>query len=47
MGNMLQVQDFKVLFYLLCMEQVDDQLWIVAAAFALDLFDDELGITFH
>jgi hypothetical protein len=29
------------------MEQVDDQLWIIAAAFALDLLDDQLGITFH
>jgi hypothetical protein len=29
------------------MEQVGGQLWIVAAAFALDLLDDQLGITFH
>jgi hypothetical protein len=40
MGNILQVQDIKVLFHLLRMAQVGDQLWIIAAAFALDLFDD-------
>jgi hypothetical protein len=44
---MLQVQDLKVLFQLLCMEQVGGQLWIIATAFTLDLFDDQLGITFH
>jgi hypothetical protein len=37
---MLQVQDLKDLFQLLCMEQVGDQLRIVAAGFTLDLFDD-------
>jgi hypothetical protein len=42
MGNMLQVQDLKVLFQVLCMEQVDGQLWIIAAAFTLDLLDDLL-----
>jgi hypothetical protein len=47
MGNMLQVQDIKVLFQLLCMENVGGQLCIVVAAFAIDLFDDQLGITFH
>jgi hypothetical protein len=47
MENMLQVQDLKVLFQLLGMEQVGGQLWVVVAAFALDLLDDQLGVTFH
>jgi hypothetical protein len=29
------------------MEQVGGQLWIIVAAFFLDLLDDQLGITFH
>jgi hypothetical protein len=28
------------------MEQVGGQLWIIVAAFTLDLLDDQLGITF-
>jgi hypothetical protein len=40
MGNMLQVQDLKVFLQLPCMEQVGGQLWIIAAAFTLDLLDD-------
>jgi hypothetical protein len=31
----VQIQDLKILF----------QLWIIAAAFSLDLLDDQLGIT--
>jgi hypothetical protein len=45
--DMVQVQDLKVLFHLLGMEQVGDQLGIIVAAFTLDLFDDQLGVTFH
>jgi hypothetical protein len=37
---MLQVQDLKVLFQLLCMEWVGDQLWIIVAIFTLDLLDN-------
>jgi hypothetical protein len=29
------------------MERIFGQLWVIAAAFTLDLFDDLLGITFH
>jgi hypothetical protein len=29
------------------MEMIGDQLWIVAAAFTLDLLDDQLGNTYH
>jgi hypothetical protein len=29
------------------MEQVRNQLWVIAVAFALDLLDDELGVTLH
>jgi hypothetical protein len=43
----VQVQDFKILFQLPDMEQVRNQLWVIAAAFALDLLDDELGVTLH
>jgi hypothetical protein len=42
---MLQVQDLKILFQLLGMEEVGGQLWIVAVAFSLDLLDDQLRIT--
>jgi hypothetical protein len=37
---MLQVRDLKVLFQLLCMDQLGGQLWIIAVAFTLDLLDD-------
>jgi hypothetical protein len=47
MRNMLQVQDLKVLLKLLHLEQVGGQLWIIVAAFSLDLLDDLLRITFH
>jgi hypothetical protein len=43
----MQVQDLKVLLQLLGMEEVGGQLGIIAATFALDLFDDQLGVTFH
>jgi hypothetical protein len=44
---MLLVKDLKIFFSLLCMEQVSGQLWIVAATFILDMFDDQLRIIFH
>jgi hypothetical protein len=44
---MLQVQDLKILFHHLGMEQVVGQHWIIAAAFTLDLLNDQLGITIH
>jgi hypothetical protein len=43
----VQVQDFKILFQLLDMEQVRYQVRVIAAAFALDLLDDELGVALH
>jgi hypothetical protein len=43
----VQVQDFKILFLLSDMEQVRSQLRVIAAAFALDLLDDELGVALH
>jgi hypothetical protein len=41
---MLQVQDLKILFQLLDMEQVGSQLGIVAATFSFDLLDDQMRI---
>jgi hypothetical protein len=46
-GNVLQVQDLKVLFQLARMEQIGGQLQIIATAISLDLLDDELGVSFH
>jgi hypothetical protein len=46
-SDVVQVQDLEVLFQLLGMEQVSNQLGIIAAAFILDLFNDQLGATFH
>jgi hypothetical protein len=43
----VQVQDFKILFQLPDMEQIHSQLRVIAAAFTLDLLDDELGVTLH
>jgi hypothetical protein len=43
----VQIQDFKILFQLQDMEQVRSQLRVIAAALALDLLDDELGVTLH
>jgi hypothetical protein len=43
----VQVQDIEILFQLPDMEQVRHQLWVIVAAFALDLLDDELGVTLH
>jgi hypothetical protein len=43
----VQVQDIKILFQLSDMEQVRSQLWVIAAEFALELLDDELGVTLH
>jgi hypothetical protein len=43
----VHLQDFKILFQLLDMEQVRSQLWVIIAALALDLLDDELGVTLH
>jgi hypothetical protein len=45
--NVLQVQDFEVLFQLVRAEEVGGQLRIVATAFPLDLLEDELGVPFH
>jgi hypothetical protein len=45
--DMVQVQDLKVPFQLLGMEQIGGQLWVIAAAFTLHLLDDELRIAFH
>jgi hypothetical protein len=45
--DMVQVQDLKVPFQLLGMEQIGGQLWVITAAFALYLIDDELIISFH
>jgi hypothetical protein len=47
MRDVVQVQDFKILFQLLDMEQVRYQVRVIAAAFALDLLDDELGVALH
>jgi hypothetical protein len=47
MSDVVQVPDFKILFQLLDMEQVRSQLWVIAAALALDLLDDGLGVTHH
>jgi hypothetical protein len=44
---MVQVQDLKVPFQLLGMEQIGGQLWVVTATFTIYLFDDELRIAFH
>jgi hypothetical protein len=43
----VQVQDFEILLRLLNMEQVRSQLRVIAAAVALDLLDDEMGVTLH
>jgi hypothetical protein len=43
----VQVQDIEILFQLSDMEQVRRQLWVIVAAFTLDLLDDELGVTLH
>jgi hypothetical protein len=43
----VQVQDIEILFYLLNMEQVCNQLWVIAVALALDLLGDELGVALH
>jgi hypothetical protein len=45
--DMVQVQDLKVPFQLLGMEQIGGQLWVIAATFTLHLLDDELRIAFH
>jgi hypothetical protein len=45
--DMVQVQDLKVIFQLLGMEQIGGQLWVIAIAFALYLLDIELRIAFH
>jgi hypothetical protein len=47
MRNVLQVQDFKVLFQLTHVEQIGGQLGIVATSLSLDLLDDELRASFH
>jgi hypothetical protein len=47
MRIVVQVQDFEILFQILDMEQVHNQLWVIAAAFALDLLNDELGVALH
>jgi hypothetical protein len=38
----VKVQDLKVFFQLLSMEEIGDQLRVIAAALSLDLLDDEL-----
>jgi hypothetical protein len=47
MRNVMQVQDFEILFQLLDMEQVRNQLRVNAVALILDLLDDELGVALH
>jgi hypothetical protein len=47
MRDVVQIQDFKILFQLLNMEQVCSQLRVIAAALALDLLYDELGVALH
>jgi type II secretory pathway component PulK len=47
MRDVVQVQDFEILLRLLNMEQVRSQLRVIAAAVALDLLDDEMGVTLH
>jgi hypothetical protein len=47
MRDMVQVQDLKVLFHLLGMEQIGNQLWVIATTFTLYFLDDELRITIH
>jgi hypothetical protein len=46
-GNVLQVQDLKVLFHLARMEQIGSQLRVIPGAISLDLLDNELGVSFH
>jgi hypothetical protein len=46
-GNVVQVQYFKVLFQLARVEQIGGQLGVIAAAFSLYLLDEELGVSFH
>jgi hypothetical protein len=45
--DVVQLQDFKILFQLPDMEQIRSQLRVIAAAFALDLLDDEMRVTLH
>jgi hypothetical protein len=47
MRNVVQIQDIKIHFQLLDMEQVCNQLRVIAPALTLDLLDDELGVTLH
>jgi hypothetical protein len=47
MGNVLQVQDLKVLFQLACMEQIGSQLRVIVGEISFDLLNDELGVSFH
>jgi hypothetical protein len=44
---MVQVQDLKVPFHLLGLEQIGSQLWVIAVAFTLYFLDDELRIVCH
>jgi hypothetical protein len=43
----MKVQDIKVLFQLLGMEQLGGQLGIIAAALPLNLLDNQMGVTLH
>jgi hypothetical protein len=43
----VQVQDIKIFFQLLNMEQVRSQLRIIATTFTRDLLDDELRVGLH
>jgi hypothetical protein len=43
----VQIQDFKILFHLLDIEQICSQLQVIAVALTLDLLDDELGVALH
>jgi hypothetical protein len=47
MGNVLQVQDLKVLSQLVHIEQIGSQLWVITGAISLDLLDNKLGVSFH
>jgi hypothetical protein len=43
----VQVQDIKIVLYLLNMEQDRSQLRVITAAITLDLLDDELRVALH
>jgi hypothetical protein len=46
MGNVLQVEDVKVLSQLARMKYISSQLWVIVGAISLALLDNELGVSF-